>query len=188
MIQVNFINQQGYKDVSVTTKSITFASDYGWVDPNPALAAVTLRNVGFFPLRLKNGGSTEVVGPNLTDNPLAFVYSTMAPGIPAIKDFVKFTIMTANDDVIKEVTLAVPFAGLVKSGVARIAPNEVVYAHLNLGLVDKSGIPNRGMNAMYYVMCEIDPYNQWPGFYCNIVVPARFYSNQIRHSEDLDIL
>lgn len=188
MITLEFVNQAGYRDVSVTQKNKnTFVPELGWANPDPLFASVIFRNIGFFPLRLKNQWGRAITGPSRATDPGRFVTSPFSP-IPAIKDFVRVTIMDQNDNVIRTTILSVPFAGLLKSDVVRLDQDETVFAHLNYCLVDKSGIPNRGMGAIYFVQVEIGWDNSYPDWYANLIVPARFYSNQIRHSQDLDIL
>lgn len=184
MLRVDIKGNTGYSDISVTTKSRrNFVPEVGHADPDPAFDLVDDRNVAFIPLQLTNLGPEEIV---IRDPEIVTIPSLA--DFPAIKDFVRVTVSRMSNDIILSQAISVPFTQPFwpAAGAVKLAVNAKTNAHLNLCLLDKSRIPNRGLAEMFWLQVEVDWYDKY-GCYANVVVPCRLYRFQMRHSQELNI-
>lgn len=190
MPKLEIKSQSGYGDVGVTTIKRDLWTEQGWVAPE--LAVVKFRNVARFPIRITvPPDAPEFVGPSPTDNPEMFVTSTMLPGLVMFKDFIRITVMNELDEIIRSALITVPITNLIQDGRVRLRPGQTYQVANDMGLFDKTGMPNNPGGDLNYpwrfLFIEADAMNRLPGLNCNHLDVARFYSYQVRWGTEVDI-
>lgn len=190
MLILDIKDQSGHPDISVTSKDSQsqppHVPDWPSVD---VPAVVRYRNVAMIPVSIHNNGAETVFGPKVTEHSALFTNSQFFPGVPILKDNFRITVMNEQDNIMRVKSLSVPISGLIKDGQVQILPNETVFIGFRSLWFDKTMIANRGMAEMYWLQLElvIPGTDTTPLHYSNHIVMSRFYSFQIRHSEQVDI-